>query len=176
MPSSMKATWPWRKAAVTSDQLKLTTPGTPYSRFIRAYHSTEPSPAGVSSIALPLSKYLPPQFRNWHGHWVMLAFFRPRAHQPYMFFDGSWSALIAASSSVWSVGGLMPFASRRSLRYAMILTSTKDGMPTILPSTVTSFLPGSGTSFQSHSGLSSFLSAIMSLSGRNQPLLENAIF
>src|SRR4051812_11878459 len=121
--------------------------------------------------------YLPPQFRNWHGHWVMLAFFRPRAHQPYRLFDGSWSALIAASSSVWSVGGLRPFASRRSLRYAMMLTSTKDGRPTILPSaSVTSFLPGSGTSLQSNSGLTSFLSAIISLSGRNQPLFENAIF
>ena len=45
-------------------------------------------------------------------------------------------------------------------------------VPSIIPATG----PGSGTSFQSHSGLSSFLLAIMSLSGRNQPLLEKAIF
>src|SRR5207248_1848251 len=92
-PSSMNATWPCMKAAVTSYQLKLTTPGGAYSRSIRVYHSTDCSVAGESNSALPFSKYLPPKLKNWDGHWVMLAFFRPRAHQPNMLPDGLWSAL-----------------------------------------------------------------------------------
>src|SRR5215207_364801 len=100
MPSSMKATWPCMKAAVDSYQLKLTTPGGAYSRFIRVYQSVACSVAGESKSALPFSMYLPPKLKNWDGHWVMLAFFRPRANQPYMPPDGLWSALMAASSSV----------------------------------------------------------------------------
>src|SRR3712207_6011540 len=117
MPSCIMATWPCMKAAVTSYQLKLTTPGGANSRFIRAYHSTDWVAASLFSADLPSGvKYSPPKLKNWIGHWVMLAFFNPREHQPYTPPDGLWSALTACSTSSRLVGGLRPFASKRSLR------------------------------------------------------------